>query len=66
MMQAEIAVMRFGLGAKPGDLTVVGAEPRAWLMSQIRGPAALAVDTPWRLPIRSSRASWRRAMNAGK
>jgi uncharacterized protein (DUF1800 family) len=44
MMQAEIAVLRFGLGAKPGDLTVVGAEPRAWLMSQVRGPAPLAVD----------------------
>jgi uncharacterized protein (DUF1800 family) len=43
-MQAEIAVLRFGLGAKPGDLTVVGAEPRAWLMSQVRGPVPLAVD----------------------
>ncbi len=45
-MQAEIAVLRFGLGAKPGDLAAAGAEPRAWLMSQIRGPVALAVDTP--------------------
>jgi uncharacterized protein (DUF1800 family) len=46
MMQAEIAVLRFGLGAKPGDLTVVGAEPHAWLISQIRGPVPLAVDAP--------------------
>src|SRR5258708_39367907 len=45
-MQAEIAVLRFGLGAKPGDLAAAGAEPRAWLMSQIRGPAPLAVNTP--------------------
>src|SRR5882757_8639446 len=44
-MQAEIAVLRFGLGAKPGDLAAAGAEPRAWLMSQIRGPAPLAVNT---------------------
>src|SRR5882757_394504 len=45
-MQAEIAVLRFGLGAKPGDLAAAGTEPRAWLMSQIRGPAPLAVNTP--------------------
>jgi uncharacterized protein (DUF1800 family) len=46
MMQAEIAVLRFGLGAKPGDLAAAGADPRAWLKSQIKGAASLAVDTP--------------------
>jgi uncharacterized protein (DUF1800 family) len=46
MMQAEIAVLRFGLGAKPGELALAADEPRAWLMSQIRGPAPLAIDTP--------------------
>jgi uncharacterized protein (DUF1800 family) len=45
-MQAEIAVLRFGLGAKPGDLAAAAAEPRAWLMAQIRGPAPLAVSSP--------------------
>ena len=45
-MQAEIAVLRFGLGARPGDLTAAGTEPRAWLMSQIRGPVPLAVNAP--------------------
>jgi uncharacterized protein (DUF1800 family) len=45
MMQAEIAVLRFGLGARPGDLAAA-AEPRAWLMSQIKGPAPLAVNSP--------------------
>jgi len=45
MMQAEIAVLRFGLGAKPGELAAAADEPRAWLMSQIRGPAPLAVNT---------------------
>src|SRR5271154_6096737 len=44
MMQAEIAVLRFGLGAKPGDLESVGAEPRAWLLAQTKGPAPLAVN----------------------
>jgi uncharacterized protein (DUF1800 family) len=45
MMHAEIAVLRFGLGAKPGELAAAADEPRAWLMSQIRGPAPLAVNT---------------------
>ena len=45
-MQAEIAVLRFGLGAKPGDLAAASAEPRAWLLSQIKGPVPLAVNSP--------------------
>ncbi|HEY4971804.1 MAG TPA: DUF1800 family protein, partial [Steroidobacteraceae bacterium] len=44
-MQAEIAVLRFGLGARPGDLAAAQAEPRAWLMAQLRGAAPLAVNT---------------------
>ncbi len=44
-MQAEIAVLRFGLGAKPGDLAAAGDDPRAWLKSQIKGAVPLAVDT---------------------
>ena len=42
MMQAEIAVLRFGLGARPGDLAAAQAEPRAWLMAQLKGAAPLA------------------------
>ena len=45
MMQAEIAVLRFGLGARPGDLAAAQAEPRAWLMAQLKGAAPLAVNT---------------------
>ena len=44
-MQAEIAVLRFGLGARRGELAAAGGDPRAWLLAQIRGPAPLAVDT---------------------
>jgi uncharacterized protein (DUF1800 family) len=44
-MQTEIAVLRFGLGAKPGDLAAAAADPRAWLMAQIKGAVPLAVDT---------------------
>ncbi|HEX3395448.1 MAG TPA: DUF1800 domain-containing protein [Steroidobacteraceae bacterium] len=46
MMQAEIAVLRFGLGAKPGDLAAAADEPRAWLMAQIKGAVPLAVNVP--------------------
>ncbi|MHB8477385.1 MAG: DUF1800 domain-containing protein [Steroidobacteraceae bacterium] len=46
MMQAEIAVLRFGLGARPGDLAAAQAEPRAWLMAQLKGAAPLAGNTP--------------------
>jgi uncharacterized protein (DUF1800 family) len=46
MMQTEIAVLRFGLGARPGDLTAAGGDPRAWLMAQIKGAVPLAGNTP--------------------
>ena len=43
-MQAEIAVLRFGLGARPGDLAAAAADPRTWLKAQIQAAAPLAVD----------------------
>jgi uncharacterized protein (DUF1800 family) len=46
MMQPEIAVLRFGLGARPGDLKEAAEDPRAWLMSQIKGAVPLAGNTP--------------------
>jgi uncharacterized protein (DUF1800 family) len=46
MIQAEIAVLRFGLGARPGDLAIAAGDPRAWLRAQIRGAAPLAGNTP--------------------
>jgi uncharacterized protein (DUF1800 family) len=45
-MQTEIAVLRFGLGARPGDLAAAAGDPRAWLMAQIRGAVVLAGNTP--------------------
>jgi len=38
MVQPEIAVLRFGLGARPGDLAAAAPDPRAWLTAQTRGP----------------------------
>jgi uncharacterized protein (DUF1800 family) len=46
MLQPEIAVLRFGLGARPGDLKAAAADPRAWLMSQVQGAAPNAGNTP--------------------
>jgi len=38
---AAIASNRFGLGARPGDLKVIGADPRGWLRAQLTGGAPL-------------------------
>ncbi len=46
MIQTEIAVLRFGLGALPGDLSAAAGDPRAWLTAQLKGPVALAGNTP--------------------
>jgi uncharacterized protein (DUF1800 family) len=46
MMQAEIAVLRFGLGAAPGDLAAAAGDPRAWLHAQVKGPVSLVGTTP--------------------
>src|ERR1700691_4239751 len=46
MIQAEIAVLRFGLGARPGELALAAGDPRAWLTAQIRGAPPLAGNTP--------------------
>jgi uncharacterized protein (DUF1800 family) len=46
MIQTEIAVLRFGLGARPGDLAAAAGDPRAWLTAQIKGAVPLAGNTP--------------------
>jgi uncharacterized protein (DUF1800 family) len=45
-MQAEIAVLRFGMGARPGDLSAAAGDPRGWLIAQIKGAVSLAGNTP--------------------
>src|SRR5271170_6729480 len=45
MMQTEIAVLRFGLGARPGELAAAAGDPRGWLIAQIKGAVPLAVNT---------------------
>ncbi len=46
MVRSEIAVLRFGLGARPGELSSAAGDPRGWLRAQIRGAVARAGDTP--------------------
>src|SRR5688500_2462292 len=36
-LAAAIAVNRFGLGAKPGELAAAGADSRDWLKAQLQG-----------------------------
>jgi uncharacterized protein (DUF1800 family) len=45
-MQNEIAVLRFGLGARPGELSAPGADPRGWLRQQLIGPVPLISQEP--------------------
>ena len=44
-MQSEIAVLRFGLGARPGELATA-ADPRAWLKGQLHGAVSLSSSQP--------------------
>ncbi len=37
-LKAAIAANRFGLGARPGDLTGIARQPEAWLIDQLKGP----------------------------
>ena len=44
MLQTEIAVLRFGLGARPGEFAATGHDPRGWLVAQIQGAVKSASD----------------------
>ena len=41
MSKAVIAASRFGLGARPGELTTIGRNTEAWLLDQLQGPSRL-------------------------
>lgn len=42
--KAVIAANRFGLGARPGDLSRIGPNAESWLMDQLQGPSRLPTD----------------------
>jgi len=39
-IESAIAANRFGLGARPGDLKKLEQDPRAYLLSQLKGPSS--------------------------
>src|SRR5450631_844306 len=45
MVRSEIAVLRFGLGARPGELSSADGDPKGWLRAQIRGAVPRAGAT---------------------
>jgi uncharacterized protein (DUF1800 family) len=69
-----IAANRYGLGARPGDLAVVGADPRGWLLAQLAGGPP-RIDMPGlrssadiladALALRRERRDIKRAAGAG-
>jgi uncharacterized protein (DUF1800 family) len=42
-LDATIATNRFGLGAIPGQIVSVAADPKAWLLAQVRNPSAALI-----------------------
>jgi len=40
-IEAFIAVNRFGLGARPGELGEAANDPRGWLKAQLAGPPSM-------------------------
>ncbi|HEY1415266.1 MAG TPA: hypothetical protein VGF42_05225 [Caulobacteraceae bacterium] len=51
-LNASIAVTRFGLGARPGEIDRARVDPRAFLLDQIRTAGAPSLRRPH--PIRLS------------
>jgi uncharacterized protein (DUF1800 family) len=45
-LDGAIAVSRFGLGARPGELQACASDPRGWLTAQIQRAGADQPDTP--------------------
>lgn len=43
-IDTAIAANRFGLGARPGDLSRIGRKPQAWLLDQLQGPPRLPAE----------------------
>jgi uncharacterized protein (DUF1800 family) len=40
-LQGAIAVTRFGMGARPGEIAAASSDPRGWLKAQVRANAAV-------------------------
>ena len=38
-IESVIAANRFGLGARPGELSRIDSNPQGWLLDQLQGPS---------------------------
>jgi uncharacterized protein (DUF1800 family) len=65
---SAIAANRFGLGARPGELASIGAEPREWLRAQLAAPAPVIAPAQLRSSeqILSAAFDVRRELQAAK
>ena len=45
-LDAAIAVTRFGMGARSGELVAVASDPRGWLLDQLANPANAMITDP--------------------
>ena len=54
-LAASIAVNRFGLGARPGELDAASTDPKDWLAQQLTRPSSFALSSA-RLPTTRSAA----------
>jgi uncharacterized protein (DUF1800 family) len=63
---AVIAANRFGLGARPGELGLIGADARGWLRAQLQTPPPMLAGTDLRssAQILSEALELRRALQA--
>ena len=43
-IESVIAANRFGLGARPGELSGIDGNPQGWLLDQLQGPSRLSED----------------------
>ncbi len=43
-IESVIAANRFGLGARPGELSRIDGDPQGWLLDQLQGPSRLHKD----------------------
>lgn len=43
--EGAIAAIRFGLGARPGEIEAASGDPQGWLRAQLRKPGAAKIET---------------------
>jgi uncharacterized protein (DUF1800 family) len=62
--EAAIATRRFGLGAKPGDLARIAADPRGYVLSALDNKQGAIIERPGLQPSHASFVALREAQKA--